>query len=192
MALLAQAKAQAPAAAPAPTIHVNLQQGLTHMQEADPDAITASFKAWHEGITLQTPEAMAKLYATMSTQLRETGNTHNTGAQLLLVNTGDKQLHLISCLLDTPTTPVPGVPAASPLLASPHLVVAGNRTAEPNQWLFAPTTGLELFTKHTTKLASWGTIKALPKAAAAQQTCYSARSGPHEFSPALPLFGNTI
>ena len=61
MALLAQAKAQAPAAAPAPTIHVNLQQGLTHMQEADPDAITASFKAWHEGISMHTPEAMATL-----------------------------------------------------------------------------------------------------------------------------------
>ena len=72
------------------------------MQEADPDAITASFKAWHEGITTLTPAAMATLYATMSTQLRETGNTHNTGAQLLLVNTGGKQLHLISCLLDNP------------------------------------------------------------------------------------------
>ena len=102
MALFAQAKAQTPAAAPAPTIHVNLQQGLTHMQEADPAAITASFQSWHEGINTLTPAAVATMYATMSTQLRETGNTHNTGAQLLLVNTGDKQLHLISCLLDTP------------------------------------------------------------------------------------------
>ena len=156
----ARAGAPAPPAATPPV--VNLNAALGNMPDLDADKLTEAFKQFYTVLedSNMTADKYVSLWAAMNDEVAAKGYIPDTGPQLMLVNIGNGNLHVMHSVMKLPPKaefPRKDITSASnPFNKHEYVAVYGNRADSTEIWTVSPVkTNLLYNNLPKVKLAAW-------------------------------------
>ncbi|CAB9530052.1 expressed unknown protein [Seminavis robusta] len=171
----------------------NLKSAIQNMPTVTQENIDQQLEAWYDFMKeghMEATEAAAEL----NEILRKHGDQDKNGPMVLLVNTGNGNFELLTCILTAPTRDdIPNAPRNSALLGPGKFIgVLGDRTEHQDTWLVTIVDPKNVFGKRTEKLAQWDDITP------PNDEDNGVGLKPHddateaEFYPCLPIFGKEV
>ena len=138
----AKAGAPAPPAATPPV--VNLSAALGNMPDLDADKLTEAFKQFYTVLedTAMTADKYVSLWAAMNEDATTNGYIPDTGPQMMLVNIGGGNLHVMHSVMKLPPkTEFPRkdiTSASNPFNKHEFVAVYGDRANSTAVWTVSP------------------------------------------------------
>ena len=136
--------AAVPAPPPATPPVVNLSTALGNMPDLDTDKLTQAFEQLYMILedSNMTADKYMSIWAGMNEQVAVKGYPPGTGPQMMLVNIGKGELHVMHSVMKLPPktdSPLKDIAATnSPFKKQEYVAVYGNRVDANSLWTIAP------------------------------------------------------
>ncbi|CAB9528602.1 hypothetical protein SEMRO_2270_G321420.1 [Seminavis robusta] len=168
----------------------NLNSAIQNMATVTQENIDQQLEAWYDFMKEGHMEA-AEAAAELNKILRKHGDQDKNGSMVLLVNTGNGNFELLTCILTAPTRDdIPNAPRNSALLGLGKFIgVLGDRTGHQDTWLVTIVDPKNVFGKRTEKLAQWDDITPPNDEDNGVGLKPPDDATEAEFYPCLPIFG---